>query len=83
MRVVRLFIAIAGFGFLQMIAVPAHAGSCTQQGAECAAWAVGQYASYKGKCAKEISACKARCAKGNKVFIGVLVGNSYPVDSCN
>jgi hypothetical protein len=83
MRAVRVFTAISAFGLLfQMIATPAHAGSCTQQGAECAAWAVGQYASYKGKCAKEIGACKARCSQGNKVFIGVLVGNSYPVDSC-
>jgi len=65
------------------IAVPAHAGSCTQQGAECAAWAVGQYASYKGACAKEVGSCKVRCKQGQKYFLGVLVGNQYPIDACN
>ena len=83
MRAARYLAAISVFGLLfQVAATPAFAVSCTQQGGVCAAWAVGQYASYKGKCAKEIGACKARCNAGNKVVIGVMVGDSYPVDSC-
>ena len=50
---------------------------------KCASWAVGQYTSYKGACAKEVGACKARCKQGQKYFLGVLVGNQYPIDTCN
>lgn len=62
---------------------PAFAVSCTEQGRSCAAWAVGQYAGYKGKCAQEVGACKARCKKGQKYYLGVLVGNQYSIDTCN
>jgi hypothetical protein len=61
----------------------AHAKSCTEQGQECNSWANGQYSSYKGACSKEVGACKARCKQGQKYFIGVLVGNQYPIDTCN
>ena len=76
--------AVCGLCFMSSaVFAPAFAVSCTEQGNTCKAWAVGQYATYKGKCAQEVGACKARCKKGNKVFIGVLVGNSYPIDTCN
>jgi hypothetical protein len=32
---------------------------------------------------KEVGACKARCKQGQKYFLGVLVGNQYPIDTCN
>jgi hypothetical protein len=63
----------------------AFANSCTDQGQECKAWATGQGATaptYVAKCAAEVNACKARCNAGNKVFIGVSVGNAYPVTNC-
>ena len=80
------------FGILRSVAVAGipvgatttvQAKSCTEQGRECASWAVGQYTSYKGACAKEVGACKARCKQGQKYFLGVLVGNQYPIDTCN
>ena len=70
-------------GMLFMSTTFADARSCTEQGRECAGWAVGQYASYKGACSKEVGACKARCKQGQKYFLGVLVGNQYPIDTCN
>ena len=82
-RLSRVATALALALGATLAATPAAAVSCTEQGAACAAWATGQYAGYKGKCAKEIAACKVRCKAGRKVFIGVLVGNSYPIDSCN
>ena len=88
MRAVRIFTAISVFGlFFQIATTPALAVSCTQQGGTCAAWAVGQYASYKGACSKEIGACKARCKQGQKFFLGVYSGagggQHYPIDTCN
>lgn len=74
---------VAAVGMLFTISTSAHAKSCTEQGRECANWAVGQYASYKGACSKEVGACKARCKQGQKYFLGVHVGNQYPIDTCN
>jgi hypothetical protein len=78
-----------GFRFAGAIAVLfmttafAEARSCTEQGRECAAWASGPNASYKAACSKEVGACKARCKQGQKYFLGVAVGNQYPIDTCN
>ena len=77
----QIFLVVAILGFF-LVNAPAHAVSCTQQGATCAAWATGQYASYKDKCKQEISACIARCKQGSKFYLGVLVGNQYPIDAC-
>ena len=74
---------MAAVGMLSMASTFAHAKSCTEQGRECNSWAVGQYASYKGACSKEVGVCKARCKQGQKYFLGVLVGNQYPIDTCN
>jgi hypothetical protein len=74
---------LAAIGMLSMTSTFAHAKSCTEQGRECTAWAVGQYSSYKGACSTEVGACKARCKQGQKYFLGVLVGNLYPIDTCN
>jgi hypothetical protein len=74
---------LAAVGMLSMTSTFALAKSCTEQGHECTAWAVGQYSSYKGACSKEVGACKARCKQGQKYFLGVLVGNLYPIDTCN
>ena len=68
---------------LTVTGTAAHAKSCTEQGRECAAWAVGPNASYKPACANEVNACKARCKQGQKFFTGVAVGNQYPIDTCN
>ena len=73
----------AAIGVLFMTTTFADARSCTEQGRECAAWAVGPNASYKAACAKEVGACKARCKQGQKYFLGVAVGNQYPIDTCN
>lgn len=70
-------------GMLFMTTTFADARSCTEQGRECAAWAVGQNASYKAVCSKEVGACKARCKQGQKYFLGVAVGNQYPIETCN
>ena len=74
---------LAAVGMLSTLSTFAQAKSCTEQGRECTAWAVGQYTSYKGACLKEVGTCKARCKQGQKYFIGVLVGNQYPIDTCN
>jgi hypothetical protein len=74
---------LAAVGMLSITSTFAHAKSCTEQGRECTNWAVGQYSSYKGACLKEVGACKARCKQGQKYFLGVLVGNQYPIDTCN
>jgi len=82
-RIMTRISAIAALGFIfQIFCSPAYAVSCTQQGATCAAWATGPNASYKAACKTEIGACIARCKQGQKVFIGVAVGNSYPIDTC-
>ena len=74
--------ATAVFGLI--FSTPAMAVSCSEQGGKCAnGWAVGQYASYKSACIKEIAACKVRCKQGNKYYVGVLVANHYPIDTCN
>ena len=84
MKAVGIFSAIFALGLLfQMPVTPALAVSCTEQGGVCTAWAVGPNASYKAACAKEIGACKARCKQGQKYFLGVSVGNQYPIDTCN
>ena len=70
-------------GMLLMTTTFADARSCTEQGRECAAWAVGPNASYKAACSKEVGACKVRCKQGQKYFLGVAVGNQYPIDTCN
>jgi len=44
---------------------------------------LGPYAGYKAACSKEIGACKAKCKQGQKYFLGVAVGNQYPIDTCN
>jgi hypothetical protein len=74
---------IAAALMLTVTSTAANAKSCTEQGRECAAWAAGPNASYKPACAKEVNACKARCKQGQKFFIGVAVGNQYPIDTCN
>jgi hypothetical protein len=74
---------LAAVATLVMTSTFADARSCTEQGRECNTWAVGQYSSYKGACSKEVGACKARCKQGQKYFLGVLVGNQYPIDTCN
>jgi hypothetical protein len=79
----RVSRSIALAAILVGVATTAHAKSCTEQGRECTAWAVGQYTSYKGACTKEVGACKVRCKQGQKYFLGVLVGNQYPIDTCN
>jgi hypothetical protein len=80
MNIFRLAIAV---GLLFMTTVFAEARSCTEQGRECAAWATGPNASYKAACSKEVGMCKARCKAGQKYFLGVAVGNQYPIDTCN
>jgi hypothetical protein len=74
---------LAAVGMLSITCTFAHAKSCTEQGRDCTSWAVGQYSSYKGACLKEVGACKVRCKQGQKYFLGVLVGNQYPIDICN
>ena len=74
---------IAAVGMLLMTSTLADARSCTEQGRECTAWATGQFSSYKAACLKEVGACKARCKQGQKFFLGVYVGNQYPIDTCN
>lgn len=83
MTSLRLFLFIACVGLPSTFATIVHAKSCTEQGKECAAWAVGPNASFKAACAREVGACKARCKKGQKFFVGVSVGMQYPIDTCN
>jgi hypothetical protein len=84
MRTVKFFVALSTLSLFASISIsPALAVSCTEQGRTCAAWAVGPNASYKAACSKEVGACKARCKKGQKFFLGVAVGNQYPIDTCN
>ena len=84
MRAVRFIVAFSALSLILGISIsPALAVSCTEQGRTCAAWAVGPNASYKAACSKEVGACKARCKQGQKYFLGVAVGNQYPIDTCN
>ena len=79
----RFFSFIALVGLFSTFGTIAHARSCTEQGKECAAWASGPNASFKAACAREVGACKARCKKGQKFFLGVSAGLQYPIDTCN
>ena len=79
----KCFRLAAVAGMLFVTTTFADARSCTEQGRECASWAVGPNASYKAACSKEVGACKARCKQGQKYFLGVAVGNQYPIDTCN
>lgn len=69
-------------GLLLLAGHAAQAKSCTEQAKECDSWASGPNASYKPACKKEIGACIARCKQGQKYYLGVAVGNQYPIDTC-
>jgi hypothetical protein len=78
-----VFKTVAIVGLLVIASTIANAKSCTDQGRECTAWANGNSPSSKPACSKEVSACIARCKQGQKYFIGISVGNLYPIDTCN
>lgn len=83
----KQLVAAAALGLTVIVtATSAHAVSCTQQGNECKAWAKGQgaqAASYSAACTAEVGRCKARCAQGQKVFIGVSSApQQYPITEC-
>jgi hypothetical protein len=73
---------MAAIAMLAMAATAAEAKSCTEQGRECIAWANGNSPSSKPACSQEVGACIARCKQGQKYFVGVSVGNHYPIDTC-
>lgn len=79
-RQIGLVILVASLALIASHA--AQARSCTEQGKECDSWASGPNTSYKPACKKEIGACIARCKQGQKYFLGVAVGNQYPIDTC-
>lgn len=77
---IGLVVIVAGLALFAAQAVQAK--SCTDQAKECDSWASGPNSSYKPACKKEIGACIARCKQGQKYFLGVAVGNQYPIDTC-